>query len=82
MARLTPKQTGMDGRMRQLGSSKRGDVYVRTLLMHRARLIVRSDRSTTWPWLMEILKRRTYSVVVAAVANKLARTIWAVLARG
>ncbi|TXI21884.1 MAG: IS110 family transposase [Roseateles sp.] len=79
---LVPKQTGTGGRIRQLGISKRGDVYVRTLLMHGARSIVRSDRSTTWPWLMELLKRRPYSVVVAAVANKLARTIWAVLARG
>ncbi len=79
---LVPRQTGTGGRVRQLGISKRGDAYLRTLLMHGARSIVRSDRSTTWPWLSELLKRRPYSVVVAAVANKLARTIWAVLARG
>jgi transposase len=51
-------------------------------LMHGARAIVRSDRATNWPWLAELIKRRPYSVAVAAVANKLARTIWAVLARG
>jgi transposase len=79
---LVPRQTGTGGRVRQLGISKRGDAYLRTLLMHGARSIVRSDRSTTWPWLSELLKRRPYSVVVAAVANKLARTIWAVMARG
>jgi transposase len=79
---LVPRQTGTGGRVRQLGISKRGDAYLRTLLMHGARSIVRSDRSTSWPWLSELLKRRPYSVVVAAVANKLARTIWAVLARG
>lgn len=79
---LVPRQTGTGGRVRQLGISKRGDSYVRTLLMHGARSVVRSDHSTSWPWLSEMLKRRPYSVVVAAVANKLARTIWALLARG
>lgn len=79
---LVPRQTGTGGRVRQLGISKRGDAYLRTLLMHGARSIVRSDHATSWPWLIELLKRRPYSVVVAAVANKLARTIWAVLAKG
>jgi transposase len=79
---LVPRQTGTGGRVRQLGISKRGDAYLRTLLMHGARAVVRSDRAKTWPWLSELLKRRPYSVAVAAVANKLARTIWAVLARG
>jgi len=65
-----------------LGISKRGDAYLRTLLMHGARAVVRSDRATTWEWLAGLLKRRPYSVAVAAVANKMARTIWAVLARG
>jgi transposase len=79
---LVPKQTGTGGRVRQLGISKRGDSYLRTLLMHGARAVVRSNRSTSWPWLADLLKRRPYSVAVAAVANKLARTIWAVLAKG
>ena len=79
---LVPKQTGTGGRVRQLGISKRGDAYLRTLLMHGARAVVRSDRAACWPWLSELLKRRPYSVAVAAVANKLARTIWAVLAKG
>ena len=79
---LVPKQTGTGGRVRQLGISKRGDAYLRTLLMHGARAVVRSNRATSWPWLAELLKRRPYSVAVAAVANKLARTIWAVLAKG
>lgn len=79
---LVPKQTGTGGRIRQLGISKRGDAYLRTLLMHGARAVVRSDRASSWPWLTDLLKRRPYSVAVAAVANKLARTIWAVLAKG
>ena len=74
---LVPRQTGTGGRVRQLGLSKRGDVYLRTLLMHGARAILaRSERS---PWIEQLLLRRPYSVVVAAMANKLARTIWAVL---
>lgn len=79
---LAPRQTGTGGRIRQLGISKRGDAYLRTLLMHGARAIVRSNHATTWPWLAELLKRRPYNVAVAALANKLARTIWAILAKG
>jgi transposase len=77
------RQTGTGGRVRQLGISKRGDAYLRTLLMHGARaVVIRSKDSSTWPWVAALLQRRPYSVAVAAVANKLARTIWAVLARG
>lgn len=79
---LVPRQTGTGGQVRQLGISKRGDSYLRTLLMHGARSIVQHHQDKNWPWLVELLKRRPYSVAVAAVANKLARTIWAVLARG
>jgi transposase len=79
---LVPRQTGTGGQVRQLGISKRGDSYLRTLLMHGARSIVQHSQGKNWPWLVELLKRRPYSVVVAAVANKLARTMWAVLARG
>lgn len=78
---LVPRQTGSGGKFRLAGISKRGDVYLRTLLMHGARAVVRSSHAKNWPWLVELLKRRPYSVVVAAVANKMARTIWAVLAR-
>jgi transposase len=74
--------TGQCCRIRQLGISKRGDAYLRTLLMHGARSIVRSERGQQWSWLAEMLKRRPYGVAVAAVANKLARTIWAVLSKG
>lgn len=80
---LVPRQSGTGGRVRQLGISKRGDAYLRTLLMHGARaIVIRSKDGPTWPWLTALLQRRPYSVAVAAVANKLARTIWAVLARG
>lgn len=77
---IVPRQTGTGGRVRQLGLSKRGDTYLRTLLIHGARAII--ARGKHWPWLTGLLKRRPYSVAVAALAHKLARTIWAVLARG
>ena len=77
---LTPRQTGTGGKIRQLGISKRGDPYVRTMLMHGARAVIaRSNRSG---WIDRLLQRRPYSVVVAALANKLARTAWAVLTKG
>jgi transposase len=77
---LTPRQTGTGGRIRQLGISKRGDPYVRTLLMHGARAII--ARSTRTDWINRLLARRPYSVVVAALANKLVRTAWAMLTKG
>lgn len=77
---LVPRQTGTGGRVRQLELSKRGDSYLRTLLMHGARsIIARGQRSE---WVERLLARRPYNVAVAALANKLARTLWAVLAKG
>ncbi|WKN22036.1 IS110-like element ISAzvi3 family transposase [Azotobacter vinelandii] len=77
---LVPRQTGTGGRVRQLGLSKRGDSYLRMLLMHGARsILARSQKSG---WLERLLARRPHNVAVAAVANKLARTLWAVLAKG
>lgn len=71
---------GTGGRTRQLGISKRGDAYVRTLLMHGARAVIARSRHSRW--LQQMLARKPYSVVVAALANKLARTAWAVLRHG
>jgi transposase len=75
---LVPRQTGTGGRVRQMGLSKRGDTYLRTLLMHGARAVIAPGKHS--PWVAGLLKRRPYSVVVAALANKLARSIWALLA--
>lgn len=77
---LTPRQTGTGGKVRQLGISKRGDPYVRTMLMHGARAVIARSQRTAW--INALLARRPYSVVVAALANKLARTAWAVLTKG
>jgi len=76
---LVPRQTGTGGRVRQLGISKRGGAYLCTLLIHGARAIIACSKlAPNWAWLAELLKRRPYGVAVTAVANKLARTIWAV----
>lgn len=78
---LVPGQQGTGGRVRLLGISKRGDTYLRTLLIHGARAAVTSMKTPS-PWLQELAGRRPRNVVVVAQANKTARIIWAVLAHG
>lgn len=78
---LVPAQTGTGGRVRLLGISKRGDTYLRTLLIHGARSVLMHAKAPG-KWLREIGQRRPANVVVVALANKLARTIWALLAHG
>lgn len=76
---LVPKQTGSGGRTQLLGISKRGDTYLRTLLIHGARSVLISCK-TPLGWLQQISQRRPHNVVTVALANKMARVIWAVLA--
>jgi transposase len=82
---LVPRQSGTGGRVKLLGISKRGDPYLRTLLIHGARAVLRqqsrADR-TLDPWLKGLLARRPKNVAIVALANKMARTIWALLAHG
>jgi transposase len=82
---LTPRQHATGGKERLLGISKRGDGYLRRQLMHGARSLVRLAQGREghpWAWINALLARRPFNVVVAAVANKLARMIWAMLSRG
>ena len=67
---LTPRQVGTGGKTQQLGISKRGDTYLRTMLIAGARSIV--SRSAHNGWIERLLQRRHFNVVVAAVANKMA----------
>jgi transposase len=80
---LVPRQSGTGGRVRLLGISKRGDPYLRTLLIHGARTVLthqtRADRQSD-PWLQSLLGRRPKNVAIVALANKMARTIWALMA--
>jgi transposase len=76
---LVPRQAGTGGRVKLLGISKRGDVYLRTLLIHGARSVIAHGKQRE-PWLERLLARRPFNAAVVALANKMARTIWALLA--
>jgi len=76
---LVPGQSGTGGRIRLLGISKRGDTYLRTLLIHGARSVL-THAKEPGPWITELRQRRPLNVAVVALANKMARTIWALLA--
>ena len=82
---LTPKQHSSGGKDRLLGISKRGDRYVRTLLIHGARAAIRTakhkeDRLSQW--VSALAERRHPNVAAAALANKTARIAWALLRKG
>lgn len=62
-----------------LGISKRGDTYLRTLLIHGARAVLTTAKDPG-TWATELRQRRPLNVAVVALANKMARTIWAMLA--
>jgi transposase len=78
---LVPQQDSSGGKEHLLGISKRGDVYLRTLLIHGARAVVReaSKHPETDSWLMRLVKRRHPNIATVALANKNARIAWALL---
>src|SRR5471030_198824 len=76
---LVPAQTGTGGKVKLLGISKRGDTYLRTLLIHGARSVLFRMKEPG-AWLAQMKQRRPANVITVALANKIARTIWAVLA--
>lgn len=76
---LVPRQSGTGGKVKLLGISKRGDTYLRTLLIHGARSVL-THAKEPGPWLEQIKTRRPANVVIVAQAAKMARTIWAVTA--
>ena len=79
---LVPRQHSTGGRTRLLGISKRGDNYLRTLLIHGARSVLRFAPKWDDPlsrWLNQMLLRRHRNVVSVALANKTARTAWAMV---
>lgn len=79
---LVPKQHSSGGKPVLLGMSKRGDSYLRTLLIHGARAVIfQAQRNThSNSWLLELIQRRHTNVAAVALANKNARIIWALLA--
>jgi transposase len=82
---LTPKQHSSGGKDKQLGISKRGDAYLRVVLIHGARSAIRTAKSKNDRlslWVRALLERRHPNVVAAALANKTARIAWAMLRHG
>lgn len=80
---LVPRQHSTGGKTRLHGISKRGDIYLRTLLIHGARSVLRfaarhTDPTTTW--LKHVQMRRNTNIAAVALANKHARIVWALLA--
>lgn len=80
---LVPRQNSSGGKQTLLGISKRGDTYLRTLLIHGARAVIRvAERKATHAgsWLARVMGRRNQNVAAVALANKNARIVWALLA--
>ncbi|MCW4010557.1 MAG: IS110 family transposase [Candidatus Bathyarchaeota archaeon] len=81
---LTPRQHSSGGKDRLMGISKRGNCYLRKLLVHGARSVVyryRNKDDSRSKWLAEIEERRGTMKATVAQANKTARIVWAVLAK-
>jgi transposase len=85
---LVPRQASSGGKERLLGISKRGDGYLRSLLIHGARAVIHHIRRRLKagqpggnPWVEQLLQRCHLNEVAVALANKMARTAWVLLAR-
>lgn len=81
---LVPRQHSSGGKDRLLGISKGGDTYIRTLLIHGARAVLRyvekpSVDSKLNVWLKNLVKRKDMNKVAVALANKIARIAWALV---
>jgi len=79
---LTPRQHSTGGKERLLGISKRGDHYLRKLLVHGARAVVRHAKNREdglSQWVQKLSMRKHANVVTVALANKTARVAWAVV---
>lgn len=81
---LVPRQHSTGGKAKLLGISKRGDTYLRTLLIHGARSAILAAQRKAMKedsWLGKLLLRRNPNVAAVALANKNARVVWALLAK-
>ena len=79
---LVPRQHSSGGKPTLLGISKRGDTYLRTLLVHGARAVLRvaENRPAANGWVLKLAARRHKNIAAVALANKNARIAWALLA--
>ena len=82
---LVPRQHSTGGKPQLLGISKRGDVYLRNLLIHGARAVLRQverKEDATSRWAGALKARRHSNIAAVALANKMARMAYAVLSTG
>ena len=81
---LVPKQNSTGGKERLGGISKAGNRYLRTLLVVGALSVIRRAKQlgyTRHPWLVRLMERRSVKIAAIALANKIARMAWAMMAR-
>ncbi|WPY01635.1 IS110 family transposase domain protein (plasmid) [Candidatus Trichorickettsia mobilis] len=88
---LVPQQNSSGGKERLLGISKRGDVYIRMLLIQGARSLLNAKLryqdngkklSRFSEWIFKLLEKKNQNITVVAIANKLARIVFAILTTG
>jgi transposase len=81
---LVPRQNSTGGKERLGGISKQGDRYLRRLLVAGGMSVIRHARThpDKHPWVIKLLAKKPAKVVAVALANKMARIAWAVLAKG
>src|SRR6476619_5561599 len=81
---LVPRQDSTGGKQKLGPISKQGDRYLRRVLVFGAHSVLRraKQNSEKYPWLTQLLARRPFKVVAVALANKMARMAWALLAKG
>jgi transposase len=81
---LVPRQDSTGGKQKLGPISKKGDRYLRRILVVGAHSVLRRAKQSPekYPWLTQLLARRPFKVVAIALANKMARVAWALLARG
>jgi transposase len=82
---LVPRQSSSGGKQVLLGISKRGNTYIRSLLIHGARAVLKRATSKATKlslWLKELVQRRGYNKAWVALANNNAPIVWALLTKG
>jgi transposase len=81
---LVPRQDSTGGKQKLGPISKQGDRYLRRILVVGAHAVLRRAKLNPqkYPWLTQLLARRPFKVVAVALANKMARIAWALLAKG
>jgi len=78
---LTPRQDGTGGKVKLGPISKRGNGYLRRLLVNGAMAVLNGKRAKDDPWLTKLLATKPRKVVAVALANKMARIAWALMSR-